>query len=147
MSAATTLGRPVSGDVLDRLKAIVGPGGYVEGTEDTAAFTRPWRGKWEGRTPLVLRPKSTQEVAAIVTACAETRTPIVPQGGNTGMTYGGLPSADMTEVVVSTARMRQVRDIDILNDTMTVDAGVVLKEIQTAAAEHNRLFPLRTVRL
>lgn len=142
MSGSATSGRPVAGDVLDRLKAVVRAGGYIEGTEDTAAYTRPWRGKWDGRTPLVLRPKSTEEVAAIVKVCAETRTPIVPQGGNTGVTYGGLPSADMNEVVVSTARMRRVRDIDILNDTMTVEAGVVLKEIQTAATEHDRLFPL-----
>ena len=142
MSQAATYGQPIPGDVLDRLKAIVGAGGFVEGREDTAAYTRPWRGTWNGRTPLVLRPKSTEEVAAIVTLCAEARTPVVPQGGNTGMTYGGLPSADMSEVVVSTARLRRVRDIDILNDTMTVEAGVVLKEIQTAAAEHDRLFPL-----
>jgi FAD/FMN-containing dehydrogenase len=142
MSQTTTSGQPVPGDVLDRLKAIVGPGGFIEGAEDTAAYTRPWRGKWNGRTPLVLRPKSTEEVAAIVKLCAETCTPVVPQGGNTGVTYGGLPSADLSEVVVSTARMRRVRDVDILNDTMTVEAGVVLKEIQTAAAEHDRLFPL-----
>ncbi len=143
MSESTTSpGRPVAGDVLDRLKATVGPGGFVEGPEDTAAHSRPWRGKWEGHTPLVLRPKTTEEVAAIVKLCAETRTPIVPQGGNTGVTYGGLPSADMSEVVVSTSRIRRVRDLDILNDTMTVDAGVVLKEIQTAAANADRLFPL-----
>ncbi|NJO23469.1 MAG: FAD-binding oxidoreductase [Sphingomonadales bacterium] len=142
MSGSATSGQLVVGDVLDRLKAIVGPGGFVEGVKDTAAYSRPWRGKWEGRTPLVMRPKSTEEVAAIVKLCAETRTPIVPQGGNTGVTYGGLPSADMSEIVISTARMRRVRDIDILNDTMTVEAGVVLKEIQTAAADHDRLFPL-----
>ena len=142
MSQTTTSGQPVPGDVLDRLKAIVGPGGFIERAEDTVAYTRPWRGKWNGRTPLVLRPKSTEEVAAIVKLCAETCTPVVPQGGNTGVTYGGLPSADLSEVVVSTARMRRVRDVDILNDTMTVEAGVVLKEIQTAAAEHDRLFPL-----
>jgi FAD/FMN-containing dehydrogenase len=142
MSQTTTSGQPVPGDVLERLKVIVGPGGFVEGAEDTAAYTRPWRGQWNGRTPLVLRPKSTEEVAAIVKLCAEAHTPIVPQGGNTGVTYGGLPSADMSEVVVSTARMRRVRDVDILNDTITVEAGVVLKEIQTAAAEHDRLFPL-----
>lgn len=140
--SATSSGRPVAGEVLDGLKAIVGAGCFVEGPEDTAAYARPWRGKWEGRTPLVLRPKSTEEVAAIVKLCAGTRTPIVPQGGNTGVTYGGLPSGDMSEVVISTARMRRVRAIDILNDTMTVEAGVVLKEIQTAAAEHDRLFPL-----
>jgi FAD/FMN-containing dehydrogenase len=77
MSQTTISGQPVPGDVLDRLKAIVGPGGFIEGAEDTAAYTRPWRGKWNGRTPLVLRPKSTEEVAAIVKLCAETCTSVV----------------------------------------------------------------------
>ena len=81
-------------------------------------------------------------MAAIVKICAESRTPIVPQGGNTGVTYGGLPSKDMSEIVVSTARMRAIRDVDLVNDTMTVEAGVVLKDIQTAASEAGRLFPL-----
>jgi len=128
--------------VIDRLKALVGPGGFIEGEAESIAYTRPWRGNWEGRTPLVLRPRTAAEVAAIVAVCAESRTPIVPQGGNTGVTYGGLPSQDMGEIVVSTARMRAIRAIDRVNDTMTVEAGVVLKEIQAAAAEAGRLFPL-----
>jgi FAD/FMN-containing dehydrogenase len=142
MSAPERDARPVPAAVLDRLKAAVGPGGYIDDPAETASYGLPWRGTWVGRTPLVLRPKSTDEVAAIVKICAETRTPLVPQGGNTGMTYAGQPSADMSEVVVSTTRMRQIREIDPLNDTMTVEAGVVLKDIQAAAAEANRLFPL-----
>ena len=124
---------PVPTTVIERLKAVVGPGGYIEGEAESTAYTRPWRGSWEGRSPLVLRPRTTDEVAAIVKICAESRTPIVPQGGNTGVTYGGLPAKDMSELVVSTARMRAIRDVDLVNDTMTVEAGVVLKDIQTGA--------------
>ncbi len=136
------MSKPVPDTVIQRLKAVVGPGGYIEGEAESTAYTRPWRGTWDGRSPLILRPRTAEEVAAIVKICAESRTPIVPQGGNTGVTYGGLPSKDMSEIVVSTARMRAIRDTDLVNDTMTVEAGVVLKDIQTAASEAGRLFPL-----
>jgi FAD/FMN-containing dehydrogenase len=136
------MSKPVPDAVIQRLKAIVGPGGHIEGEAESLAYTRPWRGRWEGHAPLVLRPRTTEEVAAIVKICAESQTPIVPQGGNTGVTYGGLPAKDGSEVVVSTARMRAIRNIDLINDTMTVEAGVVLKEIQTAASDAGRLFPL-----
>lgn len=133
---------PVPPVVIERLKAVVGAGGFIEGEAESVGYSKPWRGAWDGRTPLVLRPRTTEEVAAIVRICAETRTPIVPQGGNTGVTYGGLPSQHMNEIVLSTARMRTIREIDPVNDTMTVESGVVLKEIQAAAANAGRLFPL-----
>jgi FAD/FMN-containing dehydrogenase len=133
---------PVSKAVIERLKAVVGPGGFLEAPEDTAPHVRSWRGNWVGTTPLVLRPKTTAEMAGIVRICAETDTAIVPQGGNTGLTYGSQPGHANNEVVVSTVRMKAVREIDLLNDTITVEAGVVLQEIQRTAAENNRLFPL-----
>ena len=142
MSTATTTDRPpVPAPVLERLKAVVGPGGFLEG-EDTAPFSKAWRGNWVGKTPLLLRPKTVEEVAAVVRLCAETDTAIVPQGGNTGLTYGSQPGKGGNEVIVSTARMTAIRDIDLLNDTMTVEAGVVLQNIQRAAADADRLFPL-----
>ena len=142
MSApAVTPRPPVAAAVIARLKAVVGPGGFLEG-DDTVPHARSWRGNWQGRTPLVLRPGSTAEVAAIVAICAETGTPIVPQGGNTGLTYGGQPGPGMNEIVVSTQLLRAIREVDLKNDTMTVEAGVVLQEIQQAAAARNRLFPL-----
>ncbi|MFX8715861.1 FAD-binding oxidoreductase, partial [Acinetobacter baumannii] len=91
------------------------------------------RDDWYGKTPLVLRPQSTDEVAQIVKICARHGSGIVPQGDNTGLTGAGQPRDDMTDVVLSTARMKAIRDIDTVNDTITVDAGVVLKEIQNAA--------------
>ena len=133
---------PIPAAVLDRLKAIAGPAGYLDQPQDIAPFARSWRGNWQGTSPLFLRPRTTEELAAIVRLCAETGTAIVPQGGNTGLTYGSQPGQGMNEVIVSTARMQAIREIDLQNDTITIEAGVVLQEIQRKAAEVNRLFPL-----
>ncbi|MEZ5818816.1 MAG: FAD-binding oxidoreductase [Hyphomicrobiaceae bacterium] len=133
---------PISPAVIERLKAAVGPGGYLDKAEDVAPYAKSWRGNWQGASPLLLRPRTTAEVAAVVKICAETGTAIVPQGGNTGLTYGSQPGTGMNEVILSTARMKEVREIDLQNDTITVEAGVVLQEIQRKAVEANRLFPL-----
>ena len=133
---------PVAADALALLKAAVGPAGYLDQASDTAPFAKSWRDDWQGCVPLVLRPKSTTEMAAVVKICAETGTRIVPQGGNTGLTGAGQPHNDMSEVIISTIRMKEVRGLDLLNDTITVEAGVVLQDIQRIAAENNRLFPL-----
>jgi FAD/FMN-containing dehydrogenase len=133
---------PIPQSVLDRLKAVAGPAGYLDKPEDVAPYCRSWRGNWQGASPLVLRPRTTEEMAAIVRVCAETGTAVVPQGGNTGLTYGSQPGRGMNEVIVSTARMTAIREVDLKNDTMTVEAGVVLQEIQRKAADVNRLFPL-----
>jgi FAD/FMN-containing dehydrogenase len=134
--------RPVPPEVIERLKAAVGRAGTIDDPADMAPYCRSFRDGWEGRVPLVLKPQSTAEVAGVVRICAEARVGIVPQGGNTGLTGGSVPHADMSEVIVSTARMKQIRAIDTVNDTITVEAGVVLKEIQIAADRADRLFPL-----
>ena len=120
---------------------MAGPGGFLDGA-DVEPYAKSWRGNWVGRSPLLLRPRTTEDLAAIVALCAETNTAIVPQGGNTGLTYGGQPGMGLNEVIVSTQRMKAIREIDLKNDTITVEAGVVLQELQRLAAEVNRLFPL-----
>jgi FAD/FMN-containing dehydrogenase len=142
MTATPSAARPVPSVVVERLKAAVAPAGYFDASSDTEPYCRSWRDDWHGRVPLVLRPASTAEVVEIVTICAETRTPIVPQGGNTGLTGASQPHADMSEVIVSTSRLNRIRAIDTFNDTVTVEAGVVLADIQALAAEQDRLFPL-----
>ena len=142
MTSHSRAARPVEASVVERLKALLGPAGYLDDPADIAPHCRSWRDDWEGKVPLVLRPASTAEVAACVALCAETRTAIVPQGGNTGLTGASQPNTDMSEIVLSTSRLRQVREINLLNDTITVEAGVVLAEIQRIAADSNRLFPL-----
>jgi FAD/FMN-containing dehydrogenase len=132
----------VPADLIVRLKDAVGAGGFVEGDAETERYRKAWRDDWFGRTPLVLRPKATAEVAAIVKLCAAARVPIVPQGGNTGLTGGGQPHDDASEVVVTTERLKAIRGINTDDDTITVEAGVVLKDIQDAAGRVDRLFPL-----
>jgi FAD/FMN-containing dehydrogenase len=132
----------VPASALDALKVVVGPTGYLQADSDTEPYRRSWRDGYMGRTPLVLRPKSTDEVSRLVKICADARVPIVPQGGNTGLTFGGQPHEDASEVVISTARMTTIRALDTANDTITVDAGVILKQVQEAASGANRLFPL-----
>jgi FAD/FMN-containing dehydrogenase len=140
---AASVGKaPIGGDVLDRLKSVVGQSGIIDDPADIAPYCRSWRGNWVGDVPAVFRPANTEEVAALVRICAETHTAIVPQGGNTGLTGASQPHEGRTEIIISTSRMRRVRGIDTANDTITVDAGVILKEIQEAASDANRLFPL-----
>jgi D-lactate dehydrogenase (cytochrome) len=127
---------------LDRLKDIVGPKGWVADADAIEPYLVEPRGLYRGATCLVLRPASTEEVAAIVRLCAAAKLPIVPQGGNTGLCGGGVPPEDRPNVVLSLARMSRVRAIDPLNYTITVEAGCILADVQKAAAEHDRLFPL-----
>ena len=132
----------MSPEVIERLKGIVGPAGYLDDPADMAPYCRSFRDGWEGRVPLVLRPQSTEEVAALVRACAEAGVGVVPQGGNTGLTGGSQPHADLSEVILSTSRLKRIRALDPVNDTITVEAGVVLKDIQAVAERADRLFPL-----
>ena len=142
MKATPITAPPVAPAHLAALKALVGPGGFFETEADTLAYRQSWRYGYVGTTPLVLRPNSTLQVAAIVKYCAAHTIAIVPQGGNTGLTFGGQPRETMSEVVVTTERMNKIRGLDLGNDTITVDAGVVLQSIQEAAAAQKRLFPL-----
>ena len=142
MTANKHAAKPVSPDAVELLKAVVGRAGYLDDPADMAPYCKSFRDGWEGRVPLVLRPSSAGEVAKLVRICAEAGIAVVPQGGNTGLTGAGQPHADMSEVIVSTSRLKQIRAIDPVNDTITVEAGVVLKEIQSVADRTDRLFPL-----
>lgn len=128
--------------IIERIAAIVGPQGLLTDPRDVDPYVVDWRGIFRGATPAVVRPAGTEQVSAVVKICAETATPIVPQGGNTGMCGASVPRADGSEIVLSLARMNRVFGVDALNNTMTVQAGCILANIQQAAAEADRLFPL-----
>ncbi len=128
--------------LIKRIAAIVGPQGLITDARDMEPYVVDWRGYYRGSTAAVVRPADTAQVAAVVKLCAETRTAIVPQGGNTGMCGASVPHADGREIVLSLARMGRVIEVDALNNTATVEAGCVLVNIQQAAAEQDRLFPL-----
>ncbi len=128
--------------LLDAIRAVVGARGLLTDAADTAAYTEDWRRLYRGRTPAVIRPGSTDELSRVVRLCAEARAPIVPQGGNTSMVGGATPAEHGREFVLSTSRLTRIRDIDPLDLTMTLDAGVTLKAAQNAAAEAGCLLPL-----
>ncbi len=138
-----TTGRPdFATAVLAPIRAIVGDRGLITDPDAMQPFMESWRDGWVGRSPAVVLPDSTEALAAVVRVCAETRTPIVPQGGNTGLTGASQPHADGSEIVISTNRLNRIREIDIDNDTMTVEAGCILANIQAAARDVGRLFPM-----
>ena len=128
--------------LLDRLAAILGPRGLLTEQADIAPYLSDWRAIYQGASPALARPASTEEVAAVVRLCAETGTRLVPQGGNTSMVGGAVPDESGTQLVLSLSRMNRVRDIDTVDMTMTAEAGLVLKTAQDVAAEAGCLFPL-----
>lgn len=97
---------------------------------------------WAGRTPLVLKPESVEEISAIMRLATETGTAIIPQGGNTGLVGGQTPDGSGTEIILSLSRLNHIRDIDLESNTITAEAGVILQRLQGVADENNRLFPL-----
>jgi FAD/FMN-containing dehydrogenase len=125
-----------------RLKGIVGDANVLSADEDVAPYLTDWRDRFHGAALAVVRPATTAEVAAVVTACAALRIGIVPQGGNTGMCGGATPDATGTEIVLSLARLNRIRALDAANATLTAEAGVPLAAAHAAAAGAGLLFPL-----
>lgn len=101
-----------------------------------------WRRRFTGKACAVLRPGSTDEVAAIVKLCNAARVPIVPQGGNTGLVLGSVPDQSGTAAVLSLTRLNRIRAVDPVNNTLTVEAGCILERAQEEARRVGRLFPL-----
>jgi len=120
----------------------IGAAHVLTDPHDTAPFLTDWRRRYTGSTCAVLAPSTAEQVARLVQLANEHRVAIVPQGGNTGLVGGGTPDASGAQAVLSLKRMNRVRDVDPHNNTITVEAGVVLADVQARAAEAGRLFPL-----
>jgi FAD/FMN-containing dehydrogenase len=136
---------PLPHPLLEALRQICGAANVLT-HEDPATDLSPWEQDWRkrvsGRALAVVRPGDTAQVAAVVKACAAHQTPIVPQGGNTGLVVGSIPDNSGQQIVLSMTRMNAVRAIDPANLTITVEAGCVLQNLQTAAEQAGFLFPL-----
>ncbi len=131
-----------SPELLARFSAIVGPAHALTDPLETRPHLVEWRELYQGRTPMVLRPGSTAEVAAILRLGSETGTAVIPQGGNTGLVGGQIPDESGAEIVLSLKRLDKIRAVDPSSDTMVVEAGVILDRIHHAADAVDRLFPL-----
>ncbi len=132
----------MSENLLEKLTTIVGPQAILTQPEAMAPHLNDWRGRYHGDALAVVKPNSTEQVAATVKLCAATRTAIVPQGGNTSLCGASVPSEKSNAIVLNLTRMNQVRSIDLDNNTIAVEAGCVLAQLQKIARENDRLFPL-----
>jgi FAD/FMN-containing dehydrogenase len=130
----------MSADFLQQLRDLVGAPHVLNEASDTAPYASDWRGRYSGIPLCVVRPGNTEEVAAVVRACAAAGAAIVPQGGNTGLCGGATPTRG--EVVISLTRLNCIRAIDTDNNTLVAEAGCTLASVQAAATEAGRLFPL-----
>src|ERR1700682_1754188 len=126
---------------IERFAEIVGDKYALRDPAEIAPFLHEPRDLYQGRAALVLKPGSTEQGSEILKRGQETKTAIVPQGGNTGL-VGGQISFDRQAIVVSTVRLDKIREIDAATNSMTCEAGVVLARAQDAASQHDRLFPL-----
>ena len=127
--------------LLDTLRRITGATNVLcDG--DLSAYTQDWRKRAKGKALAVVRPGTTAEVADVVKTCAAAGVSLVPQGGNTGLAVGSVPDESGCQVVLSLQRMNAVRQVDIANLTITVEAGCILQSLQEAAQKAGFLFPL-----
>ena len=126
--------------LIAELQEILGERHVLTAADDVAAFCTDWRGRYTGSALCVALPGSTEEVAAVVRACAAAGTAIVPQGGNTGLCGGATPVGG--ELVVCLRRLNRIRAVDADNNSITVEAGCTLQAVQEAALGADRLFPL-----
>ena len=130
----------VSEEAISRLVAVVGEKHAIRNPADMVPYLKEWRDLWRGKSQLILRPANTAEVSAIMKICNETKTPIIPQSGNTGLVGGQIPTNG--EVILSLDRMTRIIEVDEANGTMTVEAGAILKSVHEAADEAELMFPL-----
>jgi FAD/FMN-containing dehydrogenase len=138
----SAVGKPLSADVLRQIQDVVGDKGWVSDPAGMEPYLTDHRGLYRGRSPVVVRPATTEEVAEVVRLCGEAGVAIVPQGGNTGLVGASVPHEHGREILLSLGRLNRIREVDARNDTLTAEAGCILAEVQAAAAEADRLFPL-----
>ncbi len=127
---------------IDTLKELLGEKGWSQDSDVLAPLLVDTREYYHGACALLARPENTEQVAEIVRTCRNAGIPIVPQGGNTSRVGSATPDASGHQVLLSLARMNKIRDLDPADYTMTVEAGVILKDVQDAASAADRLFPL-----
>ena len=127
---------------LQKLSSIIGQQYILTKEEDKAPYLTDWRKRFTGKALAVLLPSTTTEIAEIVKLCALNQISIVPQGGHTGFCGGATPDNSGKQIILSLKRMNQIREIDIANQTITLEAGCILQAVQEKAVDNGFLFPL-----
>lgn len=127
---------------LAEIRALVGDRGWIDSADGMAPHLEEQRGNFTGAAAAVVKPGSVGEMAAVLRLCHGAGLPVVPQGGNTSLVGASIPYEGFSGIVLSTARLNRIRDLDPVNNTVTADAGCILQTIQQAASDADRLFPL-----
>ena len=128
--------------LLDTLIDIVGPGACITDNAELEPNLTEWRDIYHGKALAMVSPASTREVSDIVRACAAARVGVVPQGGNTGLCGGAVPDESGEQVILSLSRLNTIRTINADDFSMVAEAGCVLANLQQAALDAGRYFPL-----
>ena len=134
--------RPPSNATLAELKSIAGPGSWLQAREDIAPYLTDFRRLYHGATPLVLLPRSTDEVSRLMSVCHRETVAVIPHGGNTSYCGGATPDESGSQIVLSLQRLNRMRQVDAANYSMILEVGVTLAGAQAAARDADRLFPL-----
>ncbi|MCY0093730.1 FAD-binding oxidoreductase [Hoeflea ulvae] len=142
MSEARKIAETAIADVVNDLRGIVGAAHVFTGASDMSAYLTDWTKHYFGMAIAVVRPADVQQVSAIVKLCGAAGIAIVPQGGNTGLAGGGVPSAARPSIVLSLSRMTTIRELHEAGRTVVAEAGVVLEILKDHASAHGLLFPL-----
>ena len=129
-------------DFLTRLVAALDEDIVVTSPQDVEPWLSDWRGLYKGQAQAVVRPRTTQQVSDCVKLCHEYGVPVVPRGGNTGLCGAATPDERAENIIISLDRMNAIRDIDTVGNTMTLEAGCILSNVQDAASNAGRMFPL-----
>jgi FAD/FMN-containing dehydrogenase len=134
--------QPASSALLDELESRLGPRGFTRDSGDIAPWLSDWRGRYRGRAAALVSPASTDEVRAIVAACARDGVALVPQGGNSSMVGGATPDEGGGALLLSLRRMNRIRAVSAEDNVAVVEAGVILADLHEAALAAGRRFPL-----
>jgi FAD/FMN-containing dehydrogenase len=129
-------------DLVENLRLALGAKAVLTEAADKAPYETDWRHVHNHPALCVALPERTEQVATVLKLCAEANVAVVPQGGNTGLVAGGVPIAGPPQIVLNLKRMKKIRDIDTVGDTITVEAGVTILEVQNAASERDKKFPV-----
>ncbi len=129
-------------NLIETLADIVGAQNVITDAQTMHPYLGDWRGRYRGAARCVVRPGSTAEVAAVVRACSAAGVAMLPQGGNTSHCGASIPDKSGKTVLISLSRLNKIRAVDAANNTITVEAGCVLQNLQEAALAVDRLFPL-----
>jgi len=127
---------------LQEIRKLLGSSGVIDNPAEMQPYLVSWRNSWEGKTPFIARPADTVQLSEIIKICRREKIPVVPQGGNTGLVGGAVPSPQGDQLVVSLSRMNKIRALDPVGAVVTVEAGVVLQTLQDEADKAGFLFPL-----